>query len=414
MVEDLQKINYKSIFLNLLYLKMEKVTLKALQHRNTEYIGIYFANKAILSNAVRKIPGVKWSQTNKCWYLPLSKTNHSLLTTALANKAALDNTALKNYLQKKKQVAATLPATNPAKKKIIKFISPALNLSAGNFAALEKFIQQLHLKAYSPSTIKTYRNEFMQLLQLLKTKPVDTLTRDDIKRYMVHVMQKEKLSENTAHSRLNALKFYFDQVLGRENFFWEIPRPKKQQQNPHFFNQDEITKIIKQTSNIKHKTMLMLAYGTGMRVSEVTALKVWQIDSKRMQIIIEQAKGKKDRVTTLSPVLLVMLREYFMAYKPKREGYLFCGQNESEPYSSRSLQLVLQAAKQRAGILKPGSVHALRHSFATHLLDKGTDVTLIMKLLGHNDIKTTLRYLHVTNRDVLQIISPLDQLNLDG
>jgi integrase/recombinase XerD len=201
-------------------------------------------------------------------------------------------------------------------------------------------------------------------------------------------------------------------VLGREKFFWEIPRPKKQIQNPNFFNQDEITQILKQTNNIKHKTMLMLAYSTGMRISEVINLKVWQIDSKRMQIKIEQAKGKKDRMTPLSPVLLVMLREYFIAYKPLKTGYLFFGQLPTEPYSTRSLQLVLQAAKQRAGILKPGSVHALRHSFATHLLDKGTDVTMIMKLLGHNDIKTTLRYLHVTNRDVLQIISPLDQLDL--
>jgi len=108
-----------------------------------------------------------------------------------------------------------------------------------------------------------------------------------------------------------------------------------------------------------------------------------------------------------------MLRAYFTAYKPDKKGYLFYGQQPGEPYSTRSLQLIMQAAKQRAGILKPGSMHALRHSFATHLLDKGTDVTMIMKLLGHNDIKTTLRYLHVTNRDVLNIVSPLDQLNLE-
>jgi site-specific recombinase XerD len=211
---------------------------------------------------------------------------------------------------------------------------------------------------------------------------------------------------------MNALKFYYEQVLGNEKIFWEIPRPKKQIQNPHFFNQDEITQIIKHTANIKHKTMLMLAYSTGMRVSEVTRLKVWQIDSKRMQIIVQQAKGKKDRITTLSPVLLVMLREYCKVCKPKADSYLFSGQTPNEPYSTRSLQLILQGAKKRAGIVKPGSVHALRHSFATHLLDKGTDVTMIMKLLGHNDIKTTLRYLHVTNRDVLQIISPLDNLDL--
>ena len=393
---------------------MQTVTLKAFVHRNQECIGIYFTNKAELSLAIRKIPGIKWSQTNKCWYLPLNKQSVAAITKAVDKNAAIETGNLKTYLQKRKDITATLagPVKKTAPQKIPLSTAPVYQLGKENLAALEQFIQQLKLKAYSPSTIRTYRNEFLQLLKLLKATPVNNLTAADLKRYLVYTIEKEGISEHTAHSRLNALKFYFEQVLNREKFFWEIPRPKKQQQNPHFFNQDEITRIIKQTSNVKHKTMLMLAYATGMRVSEVTALKVWQIDSKRMQIIIERAKGKKDRITTLSPVLLVMLREYFTAYKPKKEGYLFCGQNADEPYSPRSLQLVLQAAKQRAGILKPGSVHALRHSFATHLLDKGTDVTMIMKLLGHNDIKTTLRYLHVTNRDVLQIISPLDHLNL--
>ena len=230
---------------------------------------------------------------------------------------------------------------------------------------------------------------------------------------MVYCYEKLKLTENTLHSRINALKFYFEQVLGRNKFFWELPRPKKQFQLPRFFNQDEITALIKAAGNIKHRTMLMLAYSSGLRVSEVVNLKTNDIDRTRMCILIRQAKGKKDRMVTLSPVLLVMLREYEKIVAPEKQGFLFPGQNKDEAYSTRSLQLVLAAAKTKAGILKSGSIHALRHSFATHLLDKGTDVTMIMKLLGHNDIKTTLRYLHVTNRDMLQIISPLDDLKLD-
>lgn len=208
------------------------------------------------------------------------------------------------------------------------------------------------------------------------------------------------------------MKFYFEQVLKREKFFWEIPRPKKQLQLPRFFNQDEITAIIQSAGNLKHKTMLMLAYATGMRVSEIVRLKVEDIDSKRMSVLVQQAKGKKDRLVSLSPVLLVMLRAYWKAAKLPKSGYLFPGQWKDEPYSTRSLQLVLAAAKEKAGVVKPGSMHALRHSFATHLLDKGTDVTMIMKLLGHNSIKTTLRYLHVSNRDLLQVFSPLDDLQL--
>jgi len=129
--------------------------------------------------------------------------------------------------------------------------------------------------------------------------------------------------------------------------------------------------------------------------------------------INKAGKREKGQDRKVSPVLLIMLREYWKKYKPLRDGVLFQGQYAGEPYSTRSLQLILASAKQKAGVLKPGSIHALRHSFATHLLDKGTDVTMIMKLLGHNDIKTTLRYLHVTNRDMLKIISPLDDLKLD-
>ncbi|HYM93846.1 MAG TPA: tyrosine-type recombinase/integrase, partial [Chitinophagaceae bacterium] len=219
-------------------------------------------------------------------------------------------------------------------------------------------------------------------------------------------------TENGLHSRINAMKFYYEQVLGRQKFFWEIPRPKKPLQLPRFFSQNDIVAILKATGNIKHKVMLMLAYSSGLRVSEVVAMKTRDIDESRMSVFVERSKGKKDRIVSLSPVLLVMLREYIKEYKPDPKGYLFSGQSAGEPYSTRSLQLILATAKEKAGILKPGSMHSLRHSFATHLLDKGTDVTIIMKLLGHNDIRTTMRYLHVTNRDILQILSPLDDLKL--
>jgi integrase/recombinase XerD len=179
------------------------------------------------------------------------------------------------------------------------------------------------------------------------------------------------------------------------------------------FTQEEVTAIINSTVNKKHKTMLMLAYSAGLRVSEVVSLKTADIDSTRMTITIRQAKGKKDRLAALSPVLLVMLREYARVYKPLKNGFLFEGSGKDSPYSSRSLQEVLQAAKKKAGIIRAGSIHSLRHSFATHLVDRGTDISLIQKLLGHNSIKTTLRYLHTSNKDLLKIISPLDDLKLN-
>lgn len=273
-------------------------------------------------------------------------------------------------------------------------------------------MQQLKLKAYSTSTIRTYRSEFLQLLLLLKKKCVDDLTADDLRRYFVYCFEKLKLSENSLHSRINAVKFYFEQVIDREKFFWEIPRPKKAEKLPRFFNKEEVAAIMNGVANLKHKAMLMLAYGAGMRVSEVVSIKTKNVDSKRMCVLIEEAKGKKDRIVGLSPVLLVILRQYAAQYKPNRKGYLFEGAQKGVAYSARSLQEVLQSAKQRAGVLKPGAIHGLRHSFATHLVDRGTDVTMIQKLLGHNDLKTTLRYLHTSNKDLLAIVSPLDDLPL--
>jgi site-specific recombinase XerD len=283
-------------------------------------------------------------------------------------------------------------------------------ISKGNWQQLRVFLEQIQLKGYSQNTLKTYRNEFMRLLKMIGNYPVDRLTQEQLRRYFLYCHNEEKLQENTIHSRINAVKFYFEQVLGRDTLFFNIPRPKKPLSLVRFFNQAEIITILKSTGNLKHKTMLMLAYSAGLRVSEVINLKTRNIDGQRMCILLEAAKGKKDRMVMLSPVLLIMLREYWKKYRPRKDGFLFEGQTPGTPYSSRSLQLVLQAAKKKAGILKPGSIHALRHSFATHLLDKGTDVTMIMKLLGHNDLKTTLRYLHVTNRDMMKVISPLDDL----
>ena len=222
----------------------------------------------------------------------------------------------------------------------------------------------------------------MQFLQAIKNVPASDFTVQRLKDYLQYCHEKLHLKENTLHSRMNALKFYFEKVLNSEKFFWEIPRPKKQIQLPNFFNQDEIAAIINIVQNKKHKVMLMLAYNAGLRVSEVVSLKTYQIDSRRM------------------------------TYKPAKNGYLFEGSAKGTPYSTRSLQEVLQTAKKKAGIMKPGSIHSLRHSFATHLIERGTDVTIIKKLLGHNDLKTTLRFLHTSNSDLLKIVSPLDNLDL--
>lgn len=270
--------------------------------------------------------------------------------------------------------------------------------------------QMLKLKAYSKSTIRTYLGEMTQLLLVLNDIPADQLTVDHLKRYLVYCLEHLKLKENTLHSRINSLKFYYEQVLGREKFFWEIPRPKKQLLLPKVLNEDEIARLFNALGNLKHKAMLFTIYSAGLRVSELAALKIKHIDSGRMQILVESAKGKKDRFVNLSPVLLDILRGYIKTCKPRPKEYLFESSQTGMAYPARTVQRIFQLAKKKARISKDVGVHSLRHSFATHLLEKGTDIRYIKDLLGHFSIKTTEKYLHVTKQQLVNIASPLDDL----
>lgn len=406
------------------------ITLKPLEHRGKECIGIYFKHNGSINNIIRKESEAKWSHTKKVWWISLGKENYNKLVFALKGKVVIEHSALRQYLVEKNKGSAIIiqkslsPETVDAKqaplpvvnKQIVKTSDTKSGLITYkskriyhvNAHVLPAMNQQLRLKAYSPSSIKTYINEMAQLLQTIKNIPADELTPEHLRRYLIYCFEKLRLKENTLHSRINAMKFYYEQVLGREKFFWEIPRPKKHLQLPKVLNKEEIAGLLRTIKNVKHKTMLILGYGCGLRVSEITGLKVTDLDENRRMLFIRKAKGKKDRVISLSPAMLVLLREYLGKYKPK--SYFFEGQQTGTSYSIRSLESIIQAAKQKAGIKKEGSMHMLRHSFATHLLDKGTDVVFIQKLLGHNDIKTTLRYLHVTNKDILNILSPIEDI----
>ncbi|HYM93326.1 MAG TPA: tyrosine-type recombinase/integrase, partial [Chitinophagaceae bacterium] len=387
-----------------------QVVLKPLDHREQECIGIYFENSPALNGAIRKNAGAKWSQTNKCWYVPLSKENYNKLFVALKGKAEIEQYALHKYLADKKKTTTTKQITssvNPAVRTSTKYSAIIQNkpvkkqptihdnaaIHAINAHVLPAMQQALILKSYSPSTIRTYINEVGVFLRTIQHHPADKFSTQRIKDYLQYCAEKLKLTENTLHSRMNALKFYFEQVLKKEKLFWDIPRPKKGIQLPKVLSKEEIIRLLKAIENLKHKTMIMLGYACGLRVSEITGLETKDLDEDRRLLLIQKAKGKKDRIVSLSPVMLVMLREYQSKYKP--EKYLFEGQYKGTAYSTRSLELIIKVAKNKAGINKTGSMHMLRHSFATHLLEKGTDVVFIQKLLGHNDLKTTLRYLHV-------------------
>jgi site-specific recombinase XerD len=244
-------------------------------------------------------------------------------------------------------------------------------------------------------------------LRLLITLPVSSLSKKQVESYLLWLMEKKGYTEAAIHTVVNALKFYFEKVEGRTSEFYNLPRPKKPHKIPHILAEEEITQLIKQTQNLKHRALLMASYSAGLRVSELVNLKIRDVDSKRMMIYIRGAKGKKDRLVPLSKRLLETLRQYVSTYKPKE--YLFEGEGGAL-YSTRSAQEVLKVAKQKAGIQKKGSIHLLRHSYATHLLEGGTDVRYIQSFLGHNNLKTTMLYTHVSKLKMENIQSPLDKL----
>ncbi len=373
-------------------------------HNKQECIGIVFKHDNSVNDIIKKIKGVKWTATRKCWYILCTKENYQAAADALKGIAELQTGDLKKYLLQRKALT-----TKPEQKIIAGTAKMIIQnpISEENIIAINTLKKMLVLKGYSSNTIRNYCNEFHHLLRLLGNRSVNDLQKQHVLSYLLWLLEKQGCSETQVHTAVNAIKFYFEKVMKREKEFYDLPRPKKPFKLPEVLAEEEVIEIIKKINNLKHRTMIMAGYAAGMRVSEIVNLKVKDIDSKRMMIHIHSAKGKKDRLVPLSKKLLETLRAYYKEYKPKE--FLFEGQS-GEAYSTRSAQQILQEAKDKAGISKKGSIHMLRHSYATHLMEGGTDIRIIQELLGHNSIKTTMRYTHVSKKDLGKIESPLDKL----
>ncbi len=238
--------------------------------------------------------------------------------------------------------------------------------------------------------------------------PVD-ITEADIREYLLYLIEEKEVSMSYQNQAINAIKFYYEQVLGRPVKTYYIQRPKTGRKLPNVLSEQEVQMILKHTANIKHKAILSLIYSAGLRRGELINLKPADIDSKRMYVKIRGGKGDKDRYSILSEKVLELLRKYFREYKPKE--WLFEGQFGGQ-YSATSIQHILKDAVHRAGIRKRVTVHTLRHCFATHLLEHGVDLRYIQELLGHQSPKTTEIYTHITQRGLGKIKSPLDNLDI--
>ena len=354
---------------------MNKMTYTQEVYEGTSVIMIRFKYDPKLVEEVKRLTGRKWVESLKCWFLPDTPENRSLIKTV----------------------------ASPG----LSSMRDLTGVGEVNKSALNALREKLILKGYTKNTQRTYYYEFAQYLYLLGSYDAKAIDETKIRSYFLYCAETLQMSESQISSRYNAVKFYYEQVLGRVKFFINLPRPKMPSQLPKHISTRDIKKLFAAVTNAKHAVMLKLCYGMGLRVSELVNLRVSDIDSGNMQVLIQQAKGKKDRYVNLPESILEELRSYYKEYRP--EKFLFEGQGGGQ-YSVRSVQHVFKDAMNKAKINKDVGIHGLRHSFATHLLENGTDISFIQTLLGHSDIKTTMKYIKVAEKSLKNVKSPLDNL----
>ena len=288
-------------------------------------------------------------------------------------------------------------------------INCAITNLIGVMSHFEAFRTILELKRYSPNTINIYLSALKAFAMHLNIdfKKLKDLDDKDVLLTVINVVEKKGYSASTQKQFNGALKLYYKELFKRQIDFSAIYPSRKEEFLPIILSRKEVKLILKHTNNIKHEALLSTIYGLGLRISELISLKIVDIDSNRMLVHIHDSKGRKDRVVMLPKTLLILLRRYFKVYKPK--VFLFEGRQDRQ-YTSSSIRNVLKGALSEADIKKQISVHSLRHSFATHLLESGTDVRIIQKLLGHKSIRTTLRYTQVADSTIKGVRSPLEDL----
>ncbi len=354
-----------------------------------------YDNEAI--GLVKTLPQAKWSNTKKAWHI----SYYADLPWRVINLFALKGVKV-NYINEK----TPLPLPDqPQPKKSYERLG---NLPQHNLEKIETFKRWMLSRRYSENTIGTYCDALKTFLRFFADKELCDITNDDVVAFNNDYILANKYSSSFQNQVVNAIKLFFRTIENKNIAPELIHRPKRQHVLPNVLSKDEIKLLLGSHSNIKHKAMLSLIYSCGLRRGELLNLKLNDIDSKRGLVIIRQGKGRKDRVAPLSDKMLTLLRDYFIAYKPKE--WLFEGQNGKGQYDERSLASVLKQALQKSNISKPVTLHWLRHSYATHLLEGGTDLRYIQEILGHSRSTTTEIYTHVSNKSIQKVISPFDTL----
>lgn len=368
-------------------------------HHNKPVVSLVFGFNQELINKVKTIEGAAWSHSRRFWYIPAEQFSLAKVFAVLQPVAFLDYSAIKSA------------ESNPVKQKQISKEPPqttVLALPEEIKSHLNEFKRWMAHKRYSQSTIKTYTGALAGFLRFTHPRPLSELSNEDMVGYVNDYIIPNKLSFTFQNQAVNAVKLFFKEIMKSRLEVDKLERPRREHKLPNVLSKQDVKAILEAPANIKHKTMLSLIYACGLRRSELLNLKPEHVDSKRGLLIIKNAKGRKDRVAPISEKIIAMLREYYKSYRPV--NWLFEGQNEGEQYSEQSLQSVMKQAVAKAGVKKPVTLHWLRHSYATHLLESGTDLRYIQELLGHKSSKTTEIYTHVTDKSLQKIKSPFDDL----
>lgn len=370
---------------------LKQIVLKPLEHRGQRVFGLYFEIDLELQDLLKSL-GAKWSNTQKCWWILNNPKNLNALVLRAKGKAWIDYSALKD--EKKKQATQQTKQQNLA-------LEPLLP---------ESYTRSLLRMRYSENTINSYSFHFNEFLNQIAPTTINNFTDEDIRKYQDWLVTIKKVSQSTQNIAINAIKFYLEKVAGGMRKEYYIDRPRKEKQLPVVLSEEEVLRIFRATPNAKHRLIFAMLYSTGMRIGEIINLRKQDIDLERNLVHVKGAKGKKDRITILSENLIPVLKTYFQEYKP---NYWFLEGPERAQYSASSIRKSLERSVKTAGLIKHITPHTFRHSFATHLLERGTDTRYIQELLGHSRPETTAIYAQVSNKSLQKVRNPLDAILAD-
>jgi integrase/recombinase XerD len=273
----------------------------------------------------------------------------------------------------------------------------------------QKFIDEMKLRNFSIRTVSSYTGAVAALSGHYLRSP-DKISEQEIRQYLLFMTEERKLTYSTCNVAISAFKLFYNDILGQGEIRLKIPLRKTTKRLPEVLSIKEIERVLQVEMNSKHRTLLMTTYAAGLRVSEVTRLKIKDIESQRNLIRVDQGKGKKDRYTVLSPRLLEELRSHYVKFRPQE--FLFYGADITKPLSRSAAQQIFYKAKKKAGITRGGGIHCLRHCFATHMLEAGMDIRTLQIILGHASLSSTAMYLHITMKHLGNTQSPFDLLDI--